>query len=239
LCDPRLEPNCTPEGTAVDRQADSKPASPATQGTASDVEPIRRRALAARPPRSADKRASVDVDLLHRARLRDGRDRNDGPRSLVDHGLGHFGYEERDDARRRRSRDTTRERILRLSGGSSSERSVRRRRAAATSSCAEEPGSTLLSTSSGGSAESSEDSCSSRSSASSGLERGPRTSVAKRGSTSTSSGLTVSGSAGLWPVAAIRDLYPSNKGRSHDERLVGSRSGSASAGLNASRVAIG
>jgi hypothetical protein len=43
-------------------------------------------------------------------------------------------------------------------------------------------------------------------------------SVAKRGSTSTSSGLTISGSAELWAVAAIPDLYPSNEGRSHDER---------------------
>ena len=54
---------------------------------------------------------------------------------------------------------------------------------------------------------------------SSGLEGSPRTSVAKRGSTSTSSGLTISGSAELWTVGAIPDLYPSNEGRSHDERL--------------------
>jgi hypothetical protein len=48
--------------------------------------------------------------------------------------------------------------------------------------------------------------------------------VAKRGSTSTSSGLTISRSAGLstCPVATIRDLYPSNEGRA-DDRAEGDR----------------
>jgi hypothetical protein len=126
-------------------------------------------------------------------------------------------YEERDGAPRRRSRDTTNQRRLDLLAGAASESSVMRRSAAVTSSSVEEPGSTL-SAGRGGSAESSEDCCSSRATVSSGSERSPRASVAKRGSTSTSSGLTISGWAGLsmFPGATIRDLYPSNEGRSDD-----------------------
>jgi len=99
-------------------------------------------------------------------------------------------------------------------GGSTSESSVMRRTAPASSSSTDGSGSTL-STGRGGSAEAGADCCSSCATVSAGSERSPRASVAKRGSTSTSSGLTISGWAGLsmFPVATIRDLYPSNEGR--------------------------
>ena len=103
-----------------------------------------------------------------------------------------IGYEEGDGAPRRRSRDTTNKRRLRLLAGSTSESSVMRRSAPAISSSTEELGSTL-SAGRGGSVESSEDCRSSRASRPSGSGRSPRASVAKRGSTSTSSGLTISG----------------------------------------------
>lgn len=103
-----------------------------------------------------------------------------------------IGYEEGDGAPRRRSRDTTNKRRLRLLGGSTSESLVMRRSAPATSSSLEELGSTL-STGRSCSAESSEDCCSNRAARRSGSERSSRASVAKRGSTSTSSGLTISG----------------------------------------------
>ena len=127
-------------------------------------------------------------------------------------------YEEGDGAPRRRRRDTTKKRRPRLLCGPTSESLVMRRSAPATSSSAEEPGSTF-STGTGCSAESIDNCCSSRTTVSSGSERSPRASVAKRGSTSTSSGLTISG---WFPVATIRDLYPSNEGRYvGDERLAG------------------
>ena len=94
--------------------------------------------------------------------------------------------------------------------GSTSESSLMRLSAAANSSSGDEPAST---TGRGSSAESSEGSSSNR--VSSGPERRPRASVANRGSTSTSSGLTISDWAGLsvWPAATMRDVPPSNEGR--------------------------